>query len=138
MPSRESHLALAERNQRTLDYLLKECDTHSAWVATVAFYKALHLVEATFTSNPDPHKHHHNHESREAYLKRTARYKHIWSFYRQLLSASLVARYLENRNASEISSFAEYLSPDEVRGKVVGHWLKQIEASVAKMLRPKS
>ncbi len=132
MSIKECHLAVAERNQITLDWLLRDTESHSPWIATVAFYKALHLVEAAFTTNPD-FKHHHSHEAREKYLKRTRRYAQIWKFYRLLWSASVVARYLEDRSG-EYSSFSDYLSPDDVKSKVVGYWLREVEKSVGKVL----
>ena len=50
MPSKEAHLTAAKRNQATIDYLLAG-DEHLPWVVTVAFYKALHLVEAVFAAD---------------------------------------------------------------------------------------
>ena len=46
MPSEKSHIGVANDNHATLEYLLKEPDNHLAWIGTVAFYKALHVVEA--------------------------------------------------------------------------------------------
>jgi hypothetical protein len=46
MPSKEAHLAIAERNQQCIDYLKQDLSHYAEWVTTVAFYKALHLVDA--------------------------------------------------------------------------------------------
>src|SRR5207244_4036511 len=122
---KECHLALAKWNQQTLDYLLKELDHHSAWVATVAFYKALHLVEAVFATDPAI-RHGHSHEERENCLKSTRKYSHIWKYYRLIWAASMIARYLEDRS-DEYSSFSDFMTPQEVKGNLVGHWLRQVE-----------
>lgn len=134
MPSKECHLAQAKRNQQTLDYLLKEVDQHSAWVATVAFYKALHLVEAVFATDPNI-RHGHSHEEREDFLKSTRKYSHIWKHYRLIWAASVIARYLEDRT-DQYSSFDEFMTPDDVKVNLVGHWLQQVEQSASKILSP--
>ena len=46
MPSSEAHVRAALNNQATIDYLLAGGVVHAPWVVTVAFYKALHVVEA--------------------------------------------------------------------------------------------
>ncbi len=63
MPSTQEHLAIAGRNRTTLEYLLKDPAPHAEWIATVAFYTALHHVEAVFFN--DTQSHGHNHENRE-------------------------------------------------------------------------
>jgi hypothetical protein len=135
MPSEKCHLAVADRNQKAIDFLLPAIADHSEWITTIAFYKAVHLVEAVFTHDPVI-RHGINHENREAALKGNKRYAQIWRFYRLLWSASTVARYLQDRD-NDYSSFSEYLSTDDVKTKVLSHWLVQIEASVKKFLAVK-
>ena len=48
MPSDLTHIALANRNQKTLDHLKDDVKKNAEWIVTVAFYKALHIVEAIF------------------------------------------------------------------------------------------
>jgi hypothetical protein len=51
------HIALANRNQATLEYLLLDAPRCSEWIAAVAFYKSLHVVEAIFArESPAPDK----------------------------------------------------------------------------------
>ena len=45
MPAKDEHVAIAKRNETTLDYLLADVSQHAEWVATVAFYTALHYIE---------------------------------------------------------------------------------------------
>lgn len=46
MPTEAQHIASANRTQKTIEHLLADVATHSPWIATAAFYKALHIVEA--------------------------------------------------------------------------------------------
>ncbi len=136
MPSDAEHLAVAERNQQLIDHLLPDISRFGDWITVIAFYRALHLVEAVFFRN-HPNKHGHNHESRENMLKRTPRYKHIYKHYRTLWAASTVARYLEDRSSgTTYASFADYLSPADVQGLILNHYLKQVEKSAAAFLPP--
>src|SRR3990172_8898931 len=100
MPSKDAHLAAARENQDVIDYLCLQVDKFPGWIATVAFYKALHVVEALFAvDGTGSGGHTDRHEDRNRLLKKTSRYQHIWKSYRPLYQASLIARYLrENTN----------------------------------------
>jgi hypothetical protein len=92
MPTDAEHFAAAARNQELLDQLIPQVGQFPEWVVTVAFYKAVQLVEGLlFTDHPD--KHSYSHEIRGDILKRH-RYQNINKHYRPLYEASLVARYL--------------------------------------------
>jgi hypothetical protein len=131
MPSKDAHLSAARENQRVIEYLCQKVDEFPGWVATVAFYKALHVIEALFAvdgTGVDGHT--DKHEQRNTLLKKTRRYQQLWKFYRPLFQASLVARYLrENQNVPTHEVFATYMPPDTVVRLVLGHYLKQIEKS---------
>src|SRR2546421_1473890 len=100
MPTEASHFLLAAHNQDLIDHLLKDIDQFADWVTTVAFYKAVHLVEAVFSR--DPHiKHGRTHEHREQCLKSDRRYSNIYKNYRPLWAASTVARYLEDHSSRQ-------------------------------------
>jgi len=101
-------------------------------VAVVAFYKALHWIEAMSYCD-HACKHGGNHSDREQVLKWTALYQNIYKHYRPLYAASCVARYLTH-SGQEFSAFATYLSPDPVEAKLVQHHLKQLEKSVEKFI----
>lgn len=136
MPSEAAHLAAAVRNQAALDHLATRMPEFGGWVTTTAFYKALHLVEATFAADPKI-GHTANHGVRESTLKQHVRYKHIYKFYRMLEIASQVARHLSDSSTNpprDVPDFATYLSPERVRSEVLGHWLRQIETSIGKLL----
>ena len=56
MPSDSEHLAVAERNLVLINHLLPEINPFGDWLTVIAFYRALHLVEAVFFRN-HPNKH---------------------------------------------------------------------------------
>ncbi len=131
MPTAEEHLAIARRNERTLTYLLKDPRHHSEWIATVAFYTALHYVEAVFYCDME-RTHGHNHETRDHLLKSDRRYQNIYRHYRPLWEASVVARYMELQGETRL--FSEYLPPDQVEAQLVDHRLHQLKRSAKKFL----
>ncbi len=135
MPSSEAHIAAARENQRAIDYLAERIDAFPGWVAVVAFYKALHVVEAVFASDGTGGGHTDDHRTRNAVLKSTVRYQQIWRFYRPLYQASLIARYLrENDKRPEYEVFSRFMPPEKVRSLILNHYLKQVETSAGRLL----
>jgi hypothetical protein len=130
MPNETSHLSLANHNQDLLDKLVGEIDEFPDWVATVAFYKALHVVEAVFACE-NPARHGADHPSRERILKMDSKYAHIYRHYRVLYAASMVARYMQDSQ----TDFTSYLSPQQVIDTLLKHRLHEVEKSAAKKLR---
>ncbi len=132
MPDERTHVAAAVHNQEVLDHLLRE-DSCCDWAAVVAFYKALHVVEAVFWRNHDGF-HASSHGSRERLLKRNRRrYGEIYKRYAKLSRLSMIARYLESRTGpgpdkekKAYSSFTQVMTAEEVRDIVVGAWLKEL------------
>ena len=129
MPNKEAHLAAAKENQEALDYLLLKLESFSGWVATVAFYKALHLMDALCAVDGT---HHSDHKSRNGAMKRgSPRQKRLYKHYRALWQASRIARYLkEYSDSKEYDVFADFMPPAEVKRQLVDHRLRQIEKSV--------
>ncbi len=130
MPNEMSHLALANHNQDLLDILVTEIEKFPDWATTVAFYKALHIVEAVFACE-NPARHGADHPSRERILKTIPKYTHIYRHYRVLYSASMVARYMQDNQ----TDFTNYLSPQAVIDKLLKHRLHEIEKSAVKQLK---
>jgi len=134
MPNKEAHLAAALENQKVIDFLCNKIDDHPGWVVTVAFYKALHVVEAMFAEGPSMPGHTDDHKTRNAILK-DKRFSHIWKNYRPLWTASLIARYLrENTNSPTYDIFSSYMPPAIVKNLVLGHYLKQVEKSAGNLM----
>ena len=136
MPSKAAHVAAAKRNQATIDYLLVGSDEHLPWVVTVAFYKALDVVEAVFAADQKgPVQHTDDHKIRNQVLKTTNRYQQLWRMYRPLWEASLIARYLRtDDNAPAYTDFAQYMNRSQIEQRLLGHYLAQIESSAAKLM----
>lgn len=136
MPNKAAHVAAAKRNQATIDYLVASSDEHLPWIVTVAFYKALHVIEAVFAADKgSPLPHTDDHKFRNQVLKTMKRYQQLWRMYRPLWEASLIARYLRvDENAPAYTDFSQYMSRSDVEQRVLGHYLLQIEASAAKLL----
>jgi hypothetical protein len=130
MPNEKSHLALANHNQELLDKLVAEIDKSPDWTATVAFYKALHVVEAAFACE-NPTRHGTDHPSRECILKSDKKYESIYRHYRVLYAASMVARYMQDNE----TDFTSYLSPRQVIDTLLKHRLLEVEKSAAKKMR---
>ena len=115
-----------------MDYLGERREQFPGWLVVVAFYKAVHLVEAVFAADGAGHM--HDHQTRNRVLKTTPRYKQIWKNYSPLWQASLVARYMEDGNGTAVPSFAEYMPPDAVDRLILKHYLHQIEQSVSRLI----
>jgi hypothetical protein len=127
MASEQDHIALANRNHDALCALLKLPDEHPEWVATIAFYKALQIIEATFAFKGLGHG--HGHSKRLALLqdKRNG-YASLCKHYEALLEASEVARYLGARTGSGgYSSFSSYMTMQDVRDELLGKRLANVE-----------
>ena len=129
MATESDHLACANRTQETIKHLLENPQVHSPWIATAAFYKALHIVEAVF-ANDRSIGHSSDHGAREFQLKRQRKYEHISKHYLPLSRASTTARYLVS-----VTCFDAYLSPDDVIEKLLKHHLKQVETSSQAFLK---
>jgi hypothetical protein len=136
MPSKDAHLSAARRNEATLRFLLSGADEHLAWVATVAFYKALHIIEAVFASDSAlTEDHTDDHKRRNNLLKTTVRYQQLWRMYRPLFEVSLNARYLRaNDNAPTHEIFERYMPRANVESTVLNHYLLQVERAASKFL----
>jgi len=133
MPSEQARVELAVRNQAALDHLASDPEKYCEWIATIAFYKALQVVEAVFTHDPDQ-QHGDNHGRRHGILKGKKCYSHIWKYYRPLWSASAIARYLRAPEGPHFSSFSQYMAPDQVYPLLVGHYLHQVQMSARQFL----
>jgi hypothetical protein len=136
MANELAHITLANRNHDALAHLLPDADRFPEWVATIAFYKAVQIVEAVFVTNLNQHS--TSHHQRLLTLK-IARFKAIFKDYRVLLSASRIARYLEDhgdkdQNQNVINppmgvygSFAIFMPCNEVVKELVHDRLRPLE-----------
>jgi len=134
------HIALANKNHRALVRLIGEPGAHSEWIATIAFYKAVQIVEAVFARHLKIHS--HSHDGRIQDLKRPL-FKDLFRAFRPLFSASLVARYLEDSSARKFgggtsskayASFSDYLSHDDVVKRLLKKRLNGLEQTALQFL----
>ena len=132
MPNEKNRLKLADKNKLVVEFLCQKMDQFSDWVTCVAFYRALHLVEALLARDK---KHGRDHGTRKDILAQTPRYQKIYKHYRRLYAASIIARYLQDGDGVSYESFSEFMSLEQVTQEILGHHLKQIEQSVEKLLR---
>ena len=86
MPPRKAHEDKPRSIERTLSLLDDYDADHWDWVATLAFYAALHWLDASFA---DSGLHPSNHRQRN----RAAQSLPIWDEYYELYSVSRIARY---------------------------------------------
>ncbi len=116
MPKPKQHQEKAEHNRAFLNSI---CATGPAdWIATVAFYTAVHLVEKLRAYNG---QHSRDHEERNAAVRRD--YRAIHTEYHELFNHSLIARY------ATVGKF--YLSVADAKKLLVDTYLTQIEKYVA-------
>ena len=99
----------------------------------VAFYKALHLVEAVFANDPDI-KHCTDHGTRERALKKKPKYEHINKQYAPLSRAATIARYLHH-GGKDYHSFFDFLDATKIESELLYYRLHELEKSAAKFLK---
>lgn len=96
-----SHIEQARHNEKCANYLLENAPEFRDWAITAAFYAAVHLVEACFTSRrdirhteiaPDRARDKEKHRYRARKVKELAR--GAYDSYRGLYEASSNVRYL--------------------------------------------
>lgn len=142
MPSESAHASLVLHNVDVLGSLC-ERKGHHDWVSVVAFYTALHAVEALFArQKPDGRAHGQSHENREHLLKSDHRYSNLYKHYRPLQGIATVARYLEDNRGRVgkkvphgIACFDDYMSEADVRNEVIAHRLNQVLRTASRLLR---
>lgn len=135
MASASDHIALANRNQEALTHLLVEHKRFSEWITSIAFYKALHVIDAMLDEDDSPMP--HDHRRRAEILKSDPRFDNVYKHYHALWNASCIARYMSDLKHVEFRTFADYLPPDDVPSQMVRHRLHQVEESALKFM-PKS
>jgi hypothetical protein len=136
MGKEADHLALANKSHDVLELLLKEPEKHSEWIATVAFYKAVQLIDAACV------KAHgsvcHGHPQRLDRVKTSPHLGSVFPHYRFLWNAPVIARYLYEGEAPHkgYSSFTDYIAAKDVEKRIVQKRLLPIEQHVAGLLTP--
>ena len=97
----------AIRNKAFLKRLLEFLDSHPDWIAIVAFYSALHFVDACLLKEHNIRKIHHEEREREVSLH----LPEIYPSYKRLFDLGFRARYMKIEDApsvEEAKSAIEY------------------------------
>ena len=105
--------------------MLNEGDRFPDWVTTIAFYKAIHLIDALLYKQCESHG--YNHGTRNDIVRRT--YPTIYNNYSVLSQSSRVARYLNDQ-------YDQFMDIETVKSTILGHHLKRIQSFVEKKLSP--
>jgi hypothetical protein len=137
MPREAAHIAVANRNEATIQHLLADKAAHAEWIATVAFYRALHIAEAMLAGKG---KHGQDHGDRAFELKRN--FAPMWYAYRVLWSMSTIARYIREPNdarpGTDFTTFTDYLNGQDVELVVLVNCLRVFEKEAKAKLSPAS
>ncbi len=132
MPAEANHISLANKNHAVLLHLQKNVDDYPEWVTVVAFYKAVQIVEAVLVHKRG--RSYPGHQQRLNALK-SGGYQYLHRHYRALWGASSVARYLcDTTNRMPYSTFADYLSPDQVVKIIIKKRLHGVECEAVGLL----
>jgi len=133
MGKQNEHMKKWEHNRSFLATLSN--DQFSDWIATVAFYAAVHAVESVFAATGE---HSVSHTARNETLRRNNRFSHIHKHFKHLHDASVVARYLclaKEVGGATFTSFDEWMSPDEVKYRLINVHFRHVEQSVWRLLK---
>src|SRR5690606_21992498 len=87
-PEEEEHLAAARKNKVLAQLILEQEDP--SWAAVLAFYSALHLVDA-YLARQDIHP--RSHEARQGCVARVSALRPLHHAYRKLETRSRWVRY---------------------------------------------
>lgn len=122
------HVAKWKHNR---DFLATIPDKYCDWTVTVAFYTAVHAVEAVFAK--DSVQHEGSHKGRNQILKLRSRYHTVWRNFRPLWAASQVARYHCDTGPSP-DPYDGWISPEDVKMRFVQKNLGAVEALAIQLL----
>ena len=118
MVTRWSHERQSENNAEFLDHT-KSCDPSKPdWVCVVAFYEAVHWIEAVFAARDPIYGHSNSHPERRERLKGDPKYRQLLKWFNRLWEVSLVARYL-TFGGTDYPLFRNYLDPAGVDALLV-------------------
>ena len=123
MPDLITHIGQAVHNERCARFILGQNSDYRDWAITAAFYAAVHLVEACFTTKPDIG---HTESARDRGKTEQHRYRSnkinelaqpAYASYRKLHIASQRLRYLAMRSPHIATDF---YSVDDARQLIEG------------------
>jgi hypothetical protein len=118
------HVAAAQRAAQALKCLRVEDEKkHQAWIATIAFYEALHWIAAVASAlGIAPATSHQARSDQLADDRRLAKYLHP---HEKLLNASLIARYLSDDRGNTAERF---FGQTNILYRILGDWLHSVRS----------
>lgn len=126
-----NHLSLANKNHAALLHLMRDAPAYPEWIATIAYYKAVQVVEAVLVSRGRSSCSHANRLDAVKRIGRPELHRHL----RAMWAASSVARYLyDNSKQASYTSFSDYMDPSQVVELLVRRRLRPIERLCLAML----
>ncbi|HEY1065812.1 MAG TPA: hypothetical protein VGE52_06875 [Pirellulales bacterium] len=132
MPTQSEHEAIAAHNELVLRHLLaQDLRFLSSWATTIAFYRALHLVNALLQGDPkSPGRNPPAHTTRNEWIRREPRYHGFAVVYDMLYRASRVARYEKTCPGD----FNAVFPLRTVERAFAGSYQRQLEREIASLL----
>jgi hypothetical protein len=91
VPNKASHVAVARDNETLISELNLDSPAARGWAATIAFYAALHYVEAFFSLS---NVHSADHRTRDSNLCRFSETLKVYDPFCELKNISTNARYM--------------------------------------------
>lgn len=134
-----SHINQANHNENCANFLIDTAPQFRDWAITAAFYAAVHLAEACFTTQRDI-GHTESAPDRGDVEKHTYRREKVrllargaYGSYKRLFDASFAVRYLERSGSGIHTSAAQYYNVPAVR-KLVKEHLPVVRTELEKSL----
>src|SRR5258708_19395169 len=125
MASEADHIALANKCHDALIAVLGDGEQESEWITTIAFYKAVQIVEAVFTQSGIPSS--ASHRGRSESLTRKLGNEPLFQQYQFLLNASRIARYLHDESGKGFTRFTDFIPADRVVHRIIKKRLAPLE-----------
>lgn len=124
---------LSNRFLATLRTLVVDPRTHAEAIAILAFYRALHLVDAMFLSTKGAAPAMHG--PRAVMLGKERRFRDLKKQYDPLFEAAYVARSLTLPDrVSSVATFFDYRKSDKVVGELVAGRLAKLERIISQLV----
>ncbi len=131
MPGISAHVSAATRAAKAIECLRAEEEKkHQQWIATIAFYEALHWIEAV-TAALGVRDRPTSHGQRTDLLSTNAKLRPYANPHEKLLNASLIARYLTDDSGVTVE---HYFNRSGVLYSILSDWLYKVRAQAKKDL----
>ena len=115
MPATDDHWEQANHNRALAHELIQNPMKYKDWAIVVAFYAAVHYIEA-FRSDLDG-SHSEDHHQRAKFVKRKTNNWAVRTAYENLYQASRFLRYLEYKGMTK-PPYGQWLPESDAKGHV--------------------